>query len=275
MRRLQRTDSLGARWIPKTDTSVAVLLIGGSSGKTEDARAELLCAHGVATETVRWFGGPAQRTDPYLIPLEIFFERIDQLGNEYDRIWVLGSSFGSEAALLSGAHFDIEGVIAVSPSDVTWGTRLSTGDDVPRWTQAETAVPFVPIDWESYDASFDPPSYRSLYESSRLTFPDHVQVATIPVEKIRDVVLIAGGDDRVWPSVDQAQRIVDRRTSFGLRTTLVQDDLAGHTVLFPGEVRPTGGRVMQRGGSDVADRRLGRAGWRAIIDALAANASPE
>jgi hypothetical protein len=88
--------------------------------------------------------------------------------------------------------------------------------------------------------------------------------AAIPVELIPDLVLIAGGDDKVWPAVAQAAAIRDRRSIYGLGTTLVTDLQAGHRTILPGEPVVSGGMRMQRGGTESADRRLGRAAWRQI-----------
>ncbi len=88
--------------------------------------------------------------------------------------------------------------------------------------------------------------------------------ATIPVERIAELLLVAGGDDRVWPAEEHARRIVARRASHGLPTSLVSDPAAGHRAILPGEPVVTAGMRMQRGGTEEADRRLGSAAWTAI-----------
>jgi hypothetical protein len=77
------------------------------------------------------------------------------------------------------------------------------------------------------------------------------------VELIKNLVLVAGGDDQVWDSVDHSRRIIDRRADNGLSTLLVQHPLAGHRTLLPDEPVVSGGRAMARGGSTEADRELG------------------
>ena len=85
--------------------------------------------------------------------------------------------------------------------------------------------------------------------------------------QVARLLLVAGGDDKVWPSVAMAEAIRRRRASRGLATTLVSDPEAGHRAVLPGELPAGGGVVMQRGGTDEADRRLGSAAW-AELEAL-------
>jgi hypothetical protein len=87
---------------------------------------------------------------------------------------------------------------------------------------------------------------------------DPVEAARIPAERIPTLILVAGGDDQVWPSVEQARAIAARRR---LPTTVLVDPAAGHRVLLPGERPPTTGIRMARGGTPAADRRLGAAAW--------------
>lgn len=83
----------------------------------------------------------------------------------------------------------------------------------------------------------DPPEYLSLYSTSLTLDPALTAAATIPVERISgDLLLIAGGDDRVWPSVAFATAISQRRQAHGGRTTIVEHPDAGHRLLLPGEV---------------------------------------
>lgn len=99
---------------------------------------------------------------------------------------------------------------------------------------------------------------------------DKVTGAAIEVERIRgDMVLVAGGDDRVWPSAWFADQIADRRREHGLGTTVVTHAAAGHRTLLPGERAVAAGQVMQRGGSAEADSTLGELCWPHVVRALA------
>ncbi|WP_395865798.1 acyl-CoA thioester hydrolase/BAAT C-terminal domain-containing protein [Curtobacterium sp. PhB172] len=133
----------------------------------------------------------------------------------------------------------------------------------PGWTLAGSPVPFVPLAWGGYVRD-TPPRFRPLYEQSYAQSPARVEAAGIPVEQIQQLVLVAGGDDQVWPSSESAHRISARRRRAGLETTVVTRADAGHRTILPGETVLTGGQAMQRGGSEHADRALGRAAWAAI-----------
>jgi hypothetical protein len=91
-----------------------------------------------------------------------------------------------------------------------------------------------------------------------------VSAAAIPVERIAQLLLVAGGDDQVWLSLGMAEAIRRRRDAHGLTTTLVSDPDAGHRTVLPGEAPAPGGVRTRRGGTDEADRRLGSAAWAGL-----------
>ncbi|QSR25416.1 acyl-CoA thioesterase [Nocardioides aromaticivorans] len=254
----------GVRCVPATPTGTGALVLGGSSGRIDDARARVLADGGVLAESVRWFGGPGQHDGPWEIPLETFLDRVAGLRRDCDRVLVLGTSFGAEAALLTGCSSDdVDAVVALAPSDLVWAGVTGEGRVTSHWTRDGEPLPFVPFD-DTWRADTDPPSYDGLYRRSRARFADRVPGATIPVERITELLLVAGGDDRVWPAEEHARRIVARRASHGLPTSLVSDPAAGHRAILPGEPVVTAGMRMQRGGTEEADRRLGSAAWTAI-----------
>ena len=76
-----------------------------------------------------------------------------------------------------------------------------------------------------------------------------------------DVLLVAGGDDQVWPSVTFARAVESRRRALDLPTTVVTHEGAGHRVVLPGETVAAGGQRMARGGTEAADRALGQQAW--------------
>lgn len=264
MRQVDLSAPEGTRWLPDDPTGVGALVLAGSSGRVDSARAEVLARYGVLAESIRWFGGHQQHDGPWEIPLELFFSRIEKLAETCDRVLVVGTSFGAEAALLVGAmHSGVDAVIAFSPSDVVWAGSRPDGSVTSHWTLDGLPLPYVPFadDWEPHA---DPPAYVGLYAASRERFPDRVVEATIPVERIRRLVLVAGGDDQVWPSLTMSTAIQARRLAHHCSTTLVSTPDAGHRAILPGEPVINGGINMRRGGSEAADRRLGEAALAAI-----------
>lgn len=125
----------------------------------------------------------------------------------------------------------------------------------------------MPFD-ESWEQEDEVPAFVSLYEASRRRAPDRLEAARIPVERIEQVLLVAGGDDQVWPALSMSESIRARRAEHGLDTVLVSDPEAGHRTVLPGEPVVTGGMQMRRGGTEESDRRLGVAAWSHITTLL-------
>ena len=244
------------------------MVLGGSSGRVDSARAELLAGHGVVAESIRWFGGPGQHDGPWEIALELFLGRVEALARHCDRVLVLRTSFGPEAALLTGAHGPhVSAVIAFAPTDVVWGGVRPDGAMTSHWTLGGVALPYVPFD-DSWEQDNDVPAYLDLYEASRRRFPQQLDAAGIPVERIDQVLLVAGGDDQVWPALSMSEVTKARRAEHGLDTGLVSDAEAGHRTVLPSEPIVTAGMRMRRGGTDDLDRRLGATAWDHITPLL-------
>lgn len=261
MREMELLGIEGVRWLPDTPGAVGALVLAGSSGRVDSRRAELLARQGVVAESIRWFGGAGQHDGPWEIPLELFLDRVEGLARDCERVVVLGTSFGAEAALLVGAHsLDVSTVIAFAPSDVVWAGVRPDGSATSHWTLEGVPLPWVPFD-ESWEQEGEVPAFVGLYEASRRCAPDRLGAARIPVERIEQVLLVAGGDDQVWPALSMAESIRTRRAEHGLDTVLVSDPEAGHRTVLPGEDVVTGGMPMRRGGNEAADRRLGAAAW--------------
>jgi uncharacterized protein len=253
-------------------TGTGVLVLAGSSGRLDLGRADALAAAGATSLALRWFGGVGQPVVPREVPLETFVDALDLLATECDRLAVLGLSYGAEAALLTAVRdARIDAVVAIAPTDVAWeGDRLHD-DEPPRskWTWRREAVPFVPLD-RTWVPDSPKPAFAPLYLRSRaLAAAPVVEAATIPVELFgASLVLVAGGDDQVWPGSGAARAIAARRARHGLATTIIEDPTAGHPVVLPGEVAPSAERPYQVGGEKGAAERLGRLAWPAIRSAL-------
>ncbi|MEJ6554831.1 alpha/beta fold hydrolase [Microbacterium esteraromaticum] len=252
---------------PAGPSGTGVLLLAGSSGRVEIGRAQLLAAEGARVRAMRWFGGEGQRPAPHEVPLELFVEQIARLRGSCDRVVVFGTSFGAEAALTVASLGPVDAVIAVAPTSVVWA-GAHDGSWSSHWTLAGDPLPYTPFDHE-WTPDADPPAFHSLYSSSMRRFPERAAAARIPVEKITgDVLLIAGGDDQVWPSTCFAQQITAAREKAGLGSTLVSHPDAGHRLLLPGEQPATGGMRMARGGTPKADAELGERAWPEILRIL-------
>jgi pimeloyl-ACP methyl ester carboxylesterase len=256
-------------WARAEDANgTGVLVLAGSSGRVDVGRADMLASRGVTALAMRWFGGDAQPVVPCEIPLETFTGAIDLLAGECERIVLMGLSYGAEAALQTAIIDDrVDAVVALAPTDVAWEGQYEHADDPRRskWTHQGQPVVFVPLDrvWEPPPTM---PAFIELYEHSReLAGPDAVEAATIPVERFRgELILVAGGDDKVWPSSQAAKNIAARRSRSGLMTALIDDPRAGHPIVLPGETLPNSSRPYQVGGDEDAPQRLGAHAWPAI-----------
>lgn len=268
------TDSEGILLEPEGATS-GVLVLSGSSGRIETDRCRMLASHGVAAASIRYFGGPGQPGEARLIPLETFDDALADLHARYQRLVVLGTSWGAQAALLLGTlHPEIDAVVGISPTYVSWAGLSDERPQRSSWTLRGEQVPFVPFDDEAIEdavkeADGELPSYCEAYLSALEKYADRVPAATIPVERIAgDVVMVAGGGDALWPSVLSAEAVRRRRTAHDLETIVVTHPDAGHRVVLPGEpVLPLSQR-LDWGGSEAADRELGLRAWPEIAAIL-------
>ena len=191
-----------------------VLVLSGSSGRVERDRARLLARSGVsAALTYRWFGGDGQPAGIWEYPLESFAPAVASLAERCDRVVLLGVSKSAEAFLLYAADDPVvDAVVALAPSHVAWANVGPGPDGELRpqhssWSRNGEPVPFVPYDDDAEPVG-DPPAFAPVYAQSLRTAADRVPAATIPVERFfGDVLLVAGGDDRVWPSVTFARAV--------------------------------------------------------------------
>jgi acetyl esterase/lipase len=263
-----------ARGLKSSRTGVVVL--GGSSGRVDTARAGLFAKAGAQALTLQWFGGANQSPGICEIPIETFIGATDFLMTRgCERIVFVGTSKGAEAALLASTlDHRINAVVAISPSSVVWG-NIGAGIDGVAWPERSSwsfggrSLDFVPavLDWQKvYRETLV--SYRSFFEKCLASSVDAVTRARIPIENsAAEVILVAGGDDALWPSDIFAQHLAQSRQEHKKSSTLILDQEAGHRVLFPGEATPRSA-LHAHGGNDAADARLGQRAWRAIAALL-------
>lgn len=84
-----------------------------------------------------------------------------------------------------------------------------------------------------------------------------------------DLLLVAGGDDAMWPSLRFAEQLARRRL-------LGRSDGASdhpsrrfyHRLRFPGESLAPASPRFRYGGTPEADARLGTVAWPHVLDAL-------
>ena len=216
------------------------------------------------------------------MPLETFIEAVDELARKgCKRFAFVGTSRGAEAALLTAVYEPrLDVAIAFSPTSVVWG-NAGPGRDGEVWPQRSSwtyqgiPLPFIASDpyWKKAYRD-DLVSYRSLHEQSLRRFASEVSAATIPVESAKaEIVLVAGGDDAVWPSEVFAKSIIKRLAASEKRGRLVFNQEAGHRALLPGETTARSS-LHAHGGNDQADAALGQAAWDTVVEVLQLPSEP-
>jgi uncharacterized protein len=267
---------------PAHGSDVGLLVLAGSSGRIERERARILAQQGIAALSIRWFGGPGQSPGICEIPLETFTAAVDFLAaSGARRIGILGVSKGAEAALLTAVHDPrVDVVIALSPTSRVW-CNVGSGRDGEQhpyrssWTLRGQPLPFVPLDdsWTPVDPGNGPVAIRGWYELSERSFAHLLPLAEIPIERARaDLLLVAGGDDAMWPSLRFAEQLAERRRSAGANVQVIARHDAGHRPRFPGESPAPASPHFLYGGTPDADALLGKAAWLQILDRLGSTA---
>lgn len=243
--------------------SSAILVLGGSEGGQSTERAMLLAAHGHAALALAYFrdeGLPSHLAD---IPLEYFDRALKWLAAQPDVVGaplvVLGASRGAEAALLVAATFpEVRAVVAYAPSSIAWSGIPVNGSSskVSAWTFRGEPVSFA---------------------AGRRTLDDKDSVAkyAIQVERVRGpILLLAGADDKLWPSARMARMVHERfqRLQHSYASTVLVYPDAGHAIAFPFlTVAPR----LSLGGTVVGTANADRESWQAVLAFLNEHVSRE
>jgi dienelactone hydrolase len=263
---VREEDLTGTFFQPAAGSGLAVLVLGGSEGGIGDeGAAALLASRGFPALALQYFDGALAD-----VPLERFTRALDWLARRpgVQATAILGTSKGAEAALLvASRRNDLRAVVAYAPSSVAWSC-ICDRDGAPSWTERGAPVPFVA---QRRDPTYAPPQgfpiEPGVHYEYRLRSRD--AAARIPVENIRgDVLLIAGDEDRMWPSAAMAREIAARKKS---RVLILPG--AGHLIgkanLPPGTTLTGNGR-LETGGTPAANAAARKIAWEEVLRFLSA-----
>jgi dienelactone hydrolase len=217
----------------------AVLVLGGSEGGlapdvTREAR--LIAQNGMAAFQLAYFGVGHLPQSLQLIRVEYFTRAIawlqSQPGIDPERVAILGTSVGGEAALLIAAYDPaVHAVVAAVPSGIVWQGLAAWGQRNPAssFSWAGEPLPDLPHRAAQNGNTFD------RYAVALDALARHRDVI-IPIERIHGpVMLICGARDAVWPSCPMSEMAAAqlRAAHFAYPVTLLAFPKAGHAVFGP------------------------------------------
>jgi dienelactone hydrolase len=263
----------------------AVLVLGGSEGGLGAAdEAALLAGHGLAALALAYFGVEGLPEELAEIPLETFERGLRWLATRpevaADRIGIVGSSKGAEAALLIASETpSLRALVAYAPTHVSWAC-ICDERDLPSWTRNGLAVPFVP---GRLDPSY--PSAGAFAISPRVHYQYRLasagRIEPIAIEEIAaPMLLISGRDDGMWPATQMAEAIVEQaRRNGNNEVEHLAYAGAGHFIPktylpLAGLDRIAGGRLLV-GGTRAATARARDDSWPRVLEFLRSSLAPE
>jgi dienelactone hydrolase len=250
-RALVRTHGLvGTLFTPATGgPHPGVILLGGGEGGLHEIDGALLAAHGFAVLSLAYFGAEGLPQALVEVPLEYFATAVSFLeGIELvrgDRLAIMGSSRGGEAALLvASVDARLRAAVSVVGSGVmTQGVpRADTllemvANHVPAWTQDGRPLAYlpstVPPELADQIGNQEPVELGLSYRDS-LADADAVAAAAIPVERINGpVLLLSSGHDKTWPCQALTEVAAGRLRQAGRAFDHVVYEGAGHAIAAP------------------------------------------
>jgi len=189
----------GVFWQPPAgqDNHVGIVEFGGLGGGIDIPIGAMLAARGYPTLDLAYFEEPDLPYSAKDLRLEYFAKALRWVGRQPGvdphRLWVMGWSLGTEAALLLGADYPnlVHGVVALAPNDVA---DCSISEGSPVWTFEGKPVPCT--------------------NQFNVTHPTDNPAAVIPVAKIRGPVLLeCGGHDSAWSSCAHSKAMMAELTA--------------------------------------------------------------
>ncbi|WP_424019865.1 acyl-CoA thioester hydrolase/BAAT C-terminal domain-containing protein [Halorientalis pallida] len=273
-----------------------ILLLGGSSGGFPSRRvATLLASRGYAVLALAYFGRDDLPDRLVEVPLEYVESAVEWLAARDrvrpDPLGVVGWSRGGELALLAATRCDrLRTAVGYAPSTVSFQGNRLLSDPGSAWTVDGEGVPYVPLARPTGFRSRivarwlrgRPLSVRPLFERGLVRASEkRVRAATIPVEEIGGpVLLVTGGDDRVWPADTLATRAMARLDARSYPHTYDHLSVsgAGHDIKVPYHPTteratrpvPVPGRslALDMGGTPAGYARADAQAWERTLEVL-------
>ncbi|MDB5214637.1 MAG: Cytosolic acyl coenzyme thioester hydrolase, inducible [Myxococcaceae bacterium] len=221
---------VGVFYAPPGKTKLPVIVtFGGSEGGLSSGEdfAMYWASRGYAALGLAYFAATGLPDDLTEVPLEYFekaFAWVDTRPEvDATKLAVMGGSRGGELALLLGASFPrVKAVVAEVPSGVSWGALASNGSETASWTFRGEKLAFIPYSgaaptpWTTATGEKAPADTPIFRDSIAKSSPAQLAAASFKVEQTSGpILMLAGGDDQLWPSCDLAKIAMDRLVANG------------------------------------------------------------
>lgn len=271
-----------------------VVILHGADGNDEAGRrfGPILARMGYAAVGLPYYspnwgdyGPPPMFPD---LPGSFIDIRVDQLaelrealrpmaGVDIERFGLFGASKGAEFALIAASRYPwIDSVVAYAPTDVVWegwglemveaeGTRSSFSFD-------GQPLPFMPYRGFVEGLLAGPSAdLRAIHANGRSDHPDKEEAARIPIENYAGpLMLIAGGLDAQWDSVDATTALAAAHDIDGHETVALIYPEAGHDLVGDGGPRDT----PRSGGTPEANAAARQDAWPQIVAFMSRTLNP-
>lgn len=274
----------GSLFLPQSDKPLpAIITLSGSNGGISETRAKALAAHGYAVLALGYFGIEGLPSNLENIPLEYFEKAIGWMKNQSaidaNRIGLFGASRGAELSLILGSFFpsSFKAIVATAPSSVIYSgleTKTSAwtynGKPIGSYLTVEKVKP-KKNEGRNESLPITTASYFLKGMQNKKAFEE----ALIPVENIQcPLLIISGGDDRMWPSSLFAKQIKKRLKEKGSSIDCIHLDYpkAGHQINVPYlpsspvYFHPIGKLWFSMGGSPKEDEFASRDSWEKLLN---------
>lgn len=259
-----------------------VLALGGSDGGLPAYWIRLLAAESCACLALAYFNTPDTQPALTEVPLERlerglrWLREHPKVATNDGRVGVIGASKGGELALLLAATFPelIGPVVAYTPSSVVWqgiDFRAQQPPMLSSWSVGGRPLPFAALPKGVAPAHSERGlSFLPIYDLG-LDDVEADAAAVIPVERaVGPVLLVSGGDDRMWPAERMCRMLVARMHAHGRAHDVAHLSFpdAGH-VLFPYDPdAPSPTMPVDLGGSPAAAQRAHAIAWPKVVRTL-------
>ena len=272
-----------------------VVVLNGSGGGINEARASLYASRGLQAFALGYFRAPGLPDSITRTPLEYLQRGLQWAASELSpvggRVAVSGQSRGGELSLLLGTRFPelVDAVAAIVPGAYVHGAQGASGGagwDAPAWTwQGEPLLHLWQrnpgVSWQPWDGEPPPQRHRNVFIDG-LRDAGFAEQVRIPVERIQGPVLcVSGMDDRAWPSSLYSRIVVDAVRRSGGEAHHCDYPDAGHAIGLPNlpstqfaTIHPVSGVPYSNGGTARGNAVAGAESFEAIVRFLSSTPAP-